>query len=103
MSTKVDSALSSVGVDRGEFEKEAQTVEETDSDVIDLKKDLSKDGLTEDEQDQIGEEVARKALEKMGVNFDSLSDSDQMALADFCGNCLDEMANEAVDATENGT
>jgi hypothetical protein len=93
----VDSALSSAGVDKGDFDQEAQKAEQ--SPEIQKKIDeLSKDGeLDEKERNQVGEMVADKALEAMGANFDGLDDKQKMALAEYCGKCLDEQANEAAD------
>lgn len=96
---KVESALASAGVDKSEFDQQAQQAEE--SPEIQKKIDeLSKDGLTEKEQDEIGGMVADKALEAMGKDYDSLDDKAKMALADYCGDCLDKQANEAVEESQ---
>lgn len=98
----VNEALDAVGVKKEEFDEQAQKAEE-DPLIQDKIKELSKDGkLTEEEEDQIGELVADKALEALvGDNKDSLTNEQKMALADYCGNCLDKQAEDAI--TESAT
>jgi hypothetical protein len=91
-------ALSERGVSQSDFDKEAQKAEE--SPEIKAKIDEAwKDGkLSEEEQDEIGELVADKALEKLtGTGIEGLEEDQKMALADYCGNCLDKQANDAVE------
>jgi hypothetical protein len=100
MTATVDSALASAGVDRQAFEAQADSIEKNDSDVVEMIRQAEQDGeLSEQEQDDIGAVVADKALDKMGAKaqFDQLSADERMALADFCGNCLDGLANQAAD------
>jgi Holliday junction resolvasome RuvABC ATP-dependent DNA helicase subunit len=92
----VDSALSSAGVDKSEFDQEAQKAEQSQEIQSEIDK-LSKDGLTEEEQTKIGGMVADKALEAMGVDKEGLSNDEKMALAEYCGKCLDGQATEAAD------
>jgi hypothetical protein len=91
-------ALSEIGVSQSDFDKEAQKAEE--SPEIKTKLETAwKDGkLSEEEQDDIGELVADMALEKLtgGKGIEDLEPDQQMALADYCGNCLDKQATESV-------
>jgi hypothetical protein len=105
---KVDSALSSAGVDREEFDQKAQEVEQSQDIQAEIDKlSNDKDGFTQDDRNKVGEMVADKAIEKLGGNFDGLNDTQKMALAEYCGNCLDTDANaaadEAVRETESAT
>jgi hypothetical protein len=92
-------ALRELNVSQSDFDKEAQKAEE--SPEIKAKIDAAwRDGkLSEEEQDDIGELVADKALEKLtgGEGIEGLEEDQKMALADYCGNCLDKQANESVE------
>jgi Holliday junction resolvasome RuvABC ATP-dependent DNA helicase subunit len=92
----VKSVLSENGISQEQFDDAAQTAEE--SPELQARIDeLSKDGLTEEERDQIGADVADKALDKFGVNYDGLTDDQKMGFSFFCGKCLDTMANQSAD------
>lgn len=92
-------ALSQAGVSKDKFDQEAQKAEQSPEIKKMVDAAMADGELSEQEQDQIGAKVADKALEAMGVNFDGLNEDQKMALADYCGNCLDGQANEAVDET----
>lgn len=93
-------ALQEQGVSQSDFDKEAQKAEKEDPAIKAKLDEAWKDGkLSEEEQDDIGEMVADKALEKLtgGEGIEGLNENQKMALADYCGNCLDKQANEAVE------
>jgi hypothetical protein len=96
-------ALREEGVSQSDFDREAQKAE-TEDPLIKGKIDAAwKDGkLSEQEQDEIGELVADRALKALGSEegVESLTPDQKMALADYCGNCLDTQANEAADEVE---
>jgi hypothetical protein len=93
-------ALSERGVSQSDFDKQAQKEEEENPQIKAKIDEAWKDGkLSEEEEDAIGELVADKALEKLtgGEGIDGLEEDQKMALADYCGNCLDKQANDAVE------
>jgi hypothetical protein len=92
-------ALDQQGVSKTDFDEEAQKAEQDP--LIKGKIDEAwKDGkLSEEEQDDIGELVADKALRALGSEegVDGLTQDQKMALADYCGNCFDKQADESVE------
>jgi hypothetical protein len=93
-------ALHEEGVSLSDFDQEAQKAEKDDPAIKAKLDEAWKDGkLSEEEQDDIGELVADKALKALGSEegVDGLTQDQKMALADYCGNCLDKQANESVE------
>jgi hypothetical protein len=92
----VDSDLASAGVDATEQQEvdKALNSEAVQQEI----ESLSKDGLTDEEKDQIGAMVADKASEALQAQGrEGLNNEEKMAVADYCAKCLDEQAGQAVD------
>jgi hypothetical protein len=93
---KVDSTLSSAGVDQTEAKEVDKALQSQE--IQDQIKTLSKDGLSDEERDQIGSMVADKASEALiAQGKEGLTNDEKMAVAEYCSKCLDTQANEAVE------
>lgn len=103
MSDVGQDALDSAGVEKSDFDAKAEEIETKDPAIQKKIQDAYKDGkLSEQEQDDIGEMVADKALKALtGEGLDQLTPNERMNLADYCGNCLNQQAGEAIDASSN--
>lgn len=99
LSEQGQDALSDQAVSQSAFEKKSDEIGNS-QDIQDEIKTLSndEDGLTQEDLNKVGEEVADKALKELGgEGIEGLNQDQKMALAEYCMKCFDKQANEAAD------